>query len=79
MRPTNVIKSAAGGAIGEFGSCGTTSAGAVVVTLTIRGTASMPSIVAMAGETEHAASPGAPPHVNVTVRLNPPWGVTLSE
>jgi hypothetical protein len=67
MRSSTVTRSAAGGAIGEMGACGTTNADAVVGTLMIKGTASMPSIFTTAGETEHDASAGAPAHANVIV------------
>lgn len=43
------------------------SDGAVVVTLTVRGAALVPSRITVASETEHAAIDGAPPHVNITV------------
>jgi len=66
-KSNSVTKNAVGGVIGEVGAFGTTSPGAVVVTLTVTGTALMPSRLTMAGETEHTARFGAPPHFSVTV------------
>lgn len=79
MTPKSVTTSVPGRPVRKFASCGTTNAGAVVVTYTVSGIAALPLIAGIDGETEHVACAGAPLHPTDTVWLNPPSGVTVSE